>query len=110
MYQKTILVYVHPKFLLPSDRIKHNSWLAIEKLRQNKEQKMDFIEAVAESKKGKSLTRPSWEPGMKMWWNNEVLLHSHPFNETQSKDDTMGGYIYVCEKDDALAKDWLVAC
>lgn len=112
MYKKIILVTVDKKYLLSSSRAGSHKVKTFEDTIANyKENVMDFTEAVKNARDGKSLTRPNWEEGMRMWWSGEILVHSHPFEDSQKHNPQTGGYIYVCEKDDALAKDWkVVAC
>ena len=71
-----------------------------------KEIPMNFVEAVEMVKQGHKITRKSWPEGMKVWWEDEMCIHSHPYSSSQ---EPIGeGYHYVMEKDDALASDWLV--
>ena len=98
--RKIITVYIDKKYVI-------NSSSNSEK-KTNEDITMNFQEAVKAAKSGETLTLPSWNKGMKMWWQNEVLLHSHPYNTLQRTFPGALGYAYVCEKDDAFSQDWSV--
>lgn len=69
---------------------------------------MNFPEAIKITKEGGSVKRKNWDLGMCMWWSGSYLLHTHPYFDFQGKSPSLSGYFYVCEQDDATAKDWTV--
>ena len=93
----------------------------IEKLRKNPERQealmklikerkgMNFEEAVESTKNGNQVRRPTWDKNMFMWWSGSYCVHTHPYFDFQTKSPSLTGYLYVVEKDDAIAQDWEMA-
>jgi len=70
---------------------------------------MKFATAVKMARKGYKIRRMCWGSDMKMWWNGNVFLHSHPYVDGEVPFTLEGNsYPYVIEKDDLEARDWHV--
>jgi hypothetical protein len=102
--KRIILVQIDPKYLLDSDRDKYYRQKELEK----RENLMDYISMVKALKEGKKATRPSWEPHMYVWFDLDMILHTHPYWPDQQKVWDKNAFPYICEKDDATCNDWLV--
>lgn len=72
-----------------------------------REKRMNFMTAVQEAKNGAKVRRCIWDKDMYLWYTHNVCLHTHPYVPDQP--EIYNGYFYVCEEDDAFAKDWELA-
>lgn len=68
---------------------------------------MEMAEAVREGKKAR---RTNWPESMYLWFACEMMLHTHPYWPDQGKvlfkDNSLEGFPYICEKDDAVTNQW----
>lgn len=81
---------------------------------------MDFLEMVGNLKKCQktigtiekfdTARRPSWKKGEHLWSNGQFLVHNTPYFASNEDEALINvdEYVYVCELEDIIAKDWEV--
>lgn len=101
--KRIILVHVDPRYLVGSDRTKYFSL-------KTKEVRMNYSDMAKAVMEGKKARRATWPESMHLWFACEMMLHTHPYWPDQGKvlfkDNSLEGFPYICEKDDALTNDW----
>lgn len=69
---------------------------------------MNFEKMVNSLNKDIKAYRPSWGEGELLWKKSGVLVHNTPYWGGEVINQYLGGYAYICEKEDIEAKDWIL--